>query len=198
MSDHSQPSSTIRRTTMRGSISIWRQRIAGSLFCLGGLAAMVAFFLPWLSTDWPTDRHCPNCQPLADSPSRSLGVSLQMIGSHGISPSALLWVVLLALLMIALPLALTFLGLRLLAVSRAVQLRWRLLAVLASVIAFCWCYFLAVVIAFSYLDSTAARHIDLGESMALLAPCVTLLAAIVMPSRAATRSLASAPPRTTH
>lgn len=178
--------------TAPSAVTPWRQRLAGVLLVTGTVLSIVALFLPWTYASWPS-AECSSCVPETRAPADGFLNAFPPLGQVESWFFLAIWLAVL----IGLPLALLVLGVRLLARRRAVRLRWKVLVILASIVAFCSTFLLAAVMAFHYIDSTAAVRTEVGEPAALLAPLAVLLAGMVMPThrgaRARTAAIVSPP-----
>lgn len=173
---HDPGGRVVAEASARSGIDRWRLRVAGVLLVVGGLAALVALALPWTYWYWPAS-HGPNPSfvPETHAPIDTLGNALS-------GPSPWPGVVWMAFL-VGLPLAFVALGACLLARREVFRLRWRLLVLFASVIAFAQVFLLAFAMGFATIDSGAAQRVEVGEVVALWAPLAPFLAGLLMPSR---------------
>ncbi len=162
--------------TAPSTVTLWRQRLAGVLLVSGAVVSIAALFLPWTYAYWPPDR-CPDCLPESRAPVD--GLARVFSAPQGASPDSILWLAIL----VGLPLGFAVLGARLLARRGTVLLRWKVLVILAGIVAFCSTLLVAVLMAYTYVDSTAAVRTEVAERAALLAPLAVLFAGIVMPTR---------------
>lgn len=92
-------------------------------------------------------------------------------------PFLLLWL----LVEIVLPLGLLVFGVRLLVRAQPVRLRWKVLALVGSIIAFCTMILYVTGLSLTYLDSASTVHGEIGEILAQWATLGMLSAGIVMP-----------------
>lgn len=159
-----------------GGFARVRQCVAGLLLVLGGLAALISLLLPWMYMYWPAS-HGPNPSfvPEMRAPVDVLRASLF---------SATWWPINLWLVCpVALPMLFVALGARLLLRREEPRLRWKVLALLASVLAFVALFLLAVGMGFSTIDSGAVQRAEVGEVIALWTPLAPFLAGVLMPTR---------------
>lgn len=163
--------------TVRTGFARWRQRVAGLLLALGGLASLVSLLLPWTYAYVP---HAPSqcsCGPYTRTPLDGFGTAWHS-GQNLWLPAV--WTVLL----VGLPLMFVVVGARLLTRREALRLRWRLIILLASVLAFLVFGALAFIIGLTYIDAAALTvQTQPGETVALLAPLAPFLAGLLMPTR---------------
>jgi hypothetical protein len=165
--------------TAPGSVTRWRQRIAGGLLAVGGGAVIVSYFLPWTYASWPS-AECSSCMSETRAPADGFLNAFPPLGQVESWFFLAIWIAML----IGLPLALLVLGIRVLTRPQPVRLRWKVIVILASVIGFCSALLLAALMALHYVDSPPPLlHIEIGAYLAFLGPLAVLGAGSVMPSK---------------
>lgn len=162
-----------------GTVTRWRQRIAGGLLVGGGGVFIASYFLPWQYAYWPPPG-CPGCVDQTRAPADGF---LYMFAPLA-APVAWFFDAVTVAIVIGLPLALVALGVRLLARRQPVRPRGKVLVILAGVLGLCAAYLLTVVMAVRYVDSGPPEvRTEIGKYFAFLAPLVVLAAGSVMPSK---------------
>jgi hypothetical protein len=157
-----------------------RQRIAGVLLILGGLASAVALYLPWTYASWPLDPGCPDCQPETYSAWQRLVEFFPRVYGFTILGVAI---------SLVLPLVLAFLGMWLLRQRASVPMRWKVAAIGGSIALVLMNLALIQLVHLRYFDAGATVRTQIGEPLALGAPIVLVIASFLLPERRQARQL---------
>lgn len=146
---------------------------------MGGIVFTVCYFLPWRYAYNPPDCFVPYCPP-PETRAPVDGV-VNMFNPLGRIESWFFLAVLIAVAM-GIPLAVSALGVRLIAPQQPVWLRWKLLVILAGFVGLGAAFVLSIVMDVRYIDEGPGLvRTEIGQNLAVLAALAVLAGGMVMP-----------------